>query len=336
MKQSTILIVDDNPQNLEVLLAYLQQTDYKVLAAESGSSALKQIVHIQPDIILLDVMMPEMDGFTVCRRLKTDPQTQDIPIIFTTVLGNTNNKVRGFEVGGVDYITKPINKVELLARLETHLALKQLRSTLQTQATQLEQDVQSRTAELQAEIAHREAQQRERNRLYELVKQQSKSLRAITQSFIDSQQQKQQDLASHLDQHVIQNLDILAANLSLIAQLTQDQPTPEAALAIIATHANSSLDLLNQLQSQAQSVANELAEKLTPPKNPLLLLSDREQEVLKLVIEGKTSFEIATLLSISHNTVRTYRSRMKQKLNISDTASLIKLALQHNISGEND
>lgn len=332
MNQPVVLIVDDNRHNLQVLLSCLQQANYKVLIAEDGRSALKRVVH-QPDIILLDVVMPEMDGFAVCRRLKSNAVTRDIPVIFTTAVDDIASKVRGFEVGGADYITKPINETELLARLETHLTLREMHAALQNQAKQLEQAVQSRTAELQAEIARRETEQQERTHLYNLVKQQSKNLHTITEAFVESQQQKQLDLADNLDQHVLHNLDMLVENLRLITQLTQAPSIPEAALAMIAVHADNSLELLTRIQSRVKSVASKLTEKSKPPAQslPLLLLSDREQEVLKLVIAGKTSYEIAAILSISHSTVRTYRSRMMQKLGISDIPSLIKLALQHNL-----
>ncbi|MCB0209901.1 MAG: hybrid sensor histidine kinase/response regulator [Anaerolineae bacterium] len=119
----TILIVDDNPTNLKVLFNYLKQTGFRTLIAKSGLAAIQQVERLPPDLILLDVMMPGIDGFETCRRLKGNALTKDIPIIFITALGDTANKVKGFEAGGVDYITKPFQQEEVLARINTHLTI---------------------------------------------------------------------------------------------------------------------------------------------------------------------------------------------------------------------
>ena len=105
--QGTILLVDDMPTNLDILVACLSEEGFDVSVAKDGESALEGIDHERPDIILLDVMMPGMDGFETCRRLKAKPETKDIPVIFMTSLSDTVDKVKGFEVGGVDYVVKP-------------------------------------------------------------------------------------------------------------------------------------------------------------------------------------------------------------------------------------
>ncbi len=122
----TILIVDDNSQNLQLLSEYLDNANYKVSIATNGKKAIAIAKALQPDLILLDVMMPGVDGFDVCRQLKNESTTQDIPVIFTTALTETQNKVKGLKLGAVDYITKPFEEEELLARINTHLALKHL------------------------------------------------------------------------------------------------------------------------------------------------------------------------------------------------------------------
>ena len=131
---STVLIVDDTPNNLQLLFQYLKNTGYRILSAYSGRTALETVKTIRPDLILLDVMMSEVDGFTTCRYLKNNAATKDIPIIFMTALTETVNKVRGFELGAVDYITKPIEKQELLARIRTHLSLQDLNRRLAKEA----------------------------------------------------------------------------------------------------------------------------------------------------------------------------------------------------------
>ncbi len=127
----TLLIVDDNPTNLGVLTDYLEEQGFEILSAEDGYMGLKIAQFAQPNMILLDVMMPGIDGFETCRRLKADDKTQNIPVIFMTALESTKDKVNGFKAGGVDYITKPVQQEEVLARISTHLRLQELTHQLQ-------------------------------------------------------------------------------------------------------------------------------------------------------------------------------------------------------------
>ena len=138
---ATILIVDDHPANLGVLSDALDQNGLEVWVAKSGKVALERVKYALPNLILLDVMMPEMDGFETCRRLKADPATKEIPVIFMTALSDTANKVAGFEVGAVDYITKPFQQEEVLSRIKLHLKLYYLSQKLDQKNTQLEQKV---------------------------------------------------------------------------------------------------------------------------------------------------------------------------------------------------
>ena len=138
-KSEVILIVDDTPDNLVVLFSYLEEKGFKVLLADDGESALQIAQSQVPDLILLDILMPELDGFETCRRLKTKVSTREIPVIFLTALCETVNKVKGFELGGVDYITKPIEQEEVLARIQTHLNLQRMRRTLAKQNQELQQ-----------------------------------------------------------------------------------------------------------------------------------------------------------------------------------------------------
>lgn len=137
----SLLIVDDNPTNLAVVVDYLEEYGFKVMVARNGHTALKRAKLAKPDLILLDVMMAGIDGFETCRRLKADPDTAEIPVIFMTALANTQDKVQGFQVGAVDYLTKPIQHEELLARVTTHLRIRDL-------TEHLEHLVSKRTAEL--------------------------------------------------------------------------------------------------------------------------------------------------------------------------------------------
>ncbi|WP_275100303.1 GGDEF domain-containing response regulator [Sedimenticola hydrogenitrophicus] len=133
MKSNTILLVDDNPANLKLLVDCLEGQNIKVAVAQDGQGALQRLgrAHLpKPDLILLDVMMPGIDGFETCRRIKAVPELSDIPVIFMSALTDTSDKVSGFSMGGVDYITKPIQIEEMLARVKTHLELAELRKSL--------------------------------------------------------------------------------------------------------------------------------------------------------------------------------------------------------------
>lgn len=125
-----ILIVDDTDDNIRVLGTILRKRNYLINVAQNGVQALKLVEKVKPDLILLDIMMPEMDGFDACEKLKESAQTKDIPIIFLSAKSEKDDVIKGFKLGAVDYITKPFNSTELLARVETHLELKFSRQTI--------------------------------------------------------------------------------------------------------------------------------------------------------------------------------------------------------------
>lgn len=135
----TILVVDDNPTNIQVLFDILTEIGYRVAIAKSGEAALQRLQSYHPDIILLDVMMPGIDGFETCRRLKADPATCDIPVIFMTALSDSIDKVKGLSLGAVDYITKPIQHEEALARIRVHLQLRETQKVLEQRSIELSQ-----------------------------------------------------------------------------------------------------------------------------------------------------------------------------------------------------
>lgn len=147
-EKGDILIVDDSPVNIQLLSSILKRHGYNVQSGNNGKEALKMIRDMPPDLILLDINMPDMDGYEVCQHLKDDAGTADIPIIFISALEEVSDKVRAFEVGGVDYIPKPFEFKEVIARVETHLALKWLQGQLRHANEVLEQRVSERTAEL--------------------------------------------------------------------------------------------------------------------------------------------------------------------------------------------
>lgn len=134
----TVLVVDDTPGNLRVLVDSLTARGLDVLVATDGRSAIERAVYGQPDLILLDVIMPGIDGFETCRKFKDTPETTAIPVIFMTALSDTSQKVKAFEVGAVDYVTKPFEEEELIARVDAHLTIRSLQADLERRNNQLE------------------------------------------------------------------------------------------------------------------------------------------------------------------------------------------------------
>ena len=145
-----VLVVDDNKQNLELLLAYLEEVDCQTTSAVDGAEAMEAVRDRQPDLILLDIMMPKMSGFEVCRRLKSDPATAEIPIIMVTALSELGDIERAIDSGTDDFLSKPINKWELLTRVKTMLKLKHLTDKLErtlAYLSEIESQTQAKTTQ---------------------------------------------------------------------------------------------------------------------------------------------------------------------------------------------
>ena len=130
--QISILVADDNPDNLKVLSGMLKELDFKIRIATNGEEALASLERKSADLVLLDIHMPKMDGYEACRRIKSDPSLKDIPVIFMSSLSEEFNKVKGFELGAVDYITKPLQMEETKARISVHMELYHKRKMLET------------------------------------------------------------------------------------------------------------------------------------------------------------------------------------------------------------
>ena len=195
-----ILIVDDMPVNLGVVVEFLQSYGFGIRIARSGENALRRAQYDPPDIILLDVLLPGIDGFETCRRLKGNEATEDIPVIFMTSLTGTEEKVKGFEVGAVDYVTKPLGQEEVLARVTTHLRLAGLTRKLRRQNKQL-----------------KIASQAERTRLFEAVAQQREQLRALASRLTEVQEAERKQLARELHDEMGQALTAISINLAAIS-----------------------------------------------------------------------------------------------------------------------
>ena len=173
LKDHNILIVDDNANNLAVIVDYLEESGLNILVSQDGNSSLKRAKYAKPSIILLDVLMPGIDGYETCRLLKQDPETKDIPVIFMTALSGTGDKIKGFEVGAVDYVTKPIQPEEVLARIKLHLGLRYMTRTLARQNNLLTVEIEQRKrVEKKLHTSNLELQQqiKERNKAQQDLK----------------------------------------------------------------------------------------------------------------------------------------------------------------------
>ncbi|WP_339135605.1 MAG: response regulator [Candidatus Electrothrix sp. GW3-4] len=184
--QGDILIVDDSPENLKLLAKILTANNFQVRGSNSGRYALKSIKKKLPDLILLDINMPEMNGYEVCRQLKNDPSTADIPVIFISGLKDNESKIKGFEAGGVDYVTKPFQAQEILARVRTHLSMSRMKH-------HLEEIVQERTAELQEVTEQIKAALKEKEVLLKEIHHRVKNNMAMMSSFLQLQIQQVTD-----------------------------------------------------------------------------------------------------------------------------------------------
>lgn len=170
-ENNLILIVDDTPTNLEVLSEALADAGFEISVATNGENALKQVEFDPPELILLDIMMPGIDGFETCRRLKANPLTEDIPIIFMTALSDAIDKVKGLSLGAVDYITKPFQQAEVLLRIQNHVKLRQLSLELEEQNINLKQEISARKlAEIELQNLTHELEQRVKKRTNDLSK----------------------------------------------------------------------------------------------------------------------------------------------------------------------
>ena len=142
----TVLIVDDTPANLGVIVESLEAHGFRVVVAQRGQEALQRAGYVKPDLILLDVMLPDLNGFEICRRLKAQSSTRDIPVIFMTSLVSVEDKVAGFAAGGVDYVTKPLQVEEVRSLVDTHLSLRTMQKELEKKNAQLAEQTAQLTA----------------------------------------------------------------------------------------------------------------------------------------------------------------------------------------------
>lgn len=314
-----------------------------MLVARSGANALLQVQRLKPDIILLDVRMPGMDGFETCEVLKANPELCEIPVIFLTALDDPLDKVRGFELGGVDYITKPINEVEVLARLRTHLTIRDLQNRLRVQLDFALSEVRERNTQLsrtnqeltrlnssyQAEMAQRQRHEQEKDRLFTIIAQQTEQWRSLSTLLIAEADTGRQGLGKELNKQASQNIGLVLHSLDVIAQRIDDSyQVPRDKLLSQLHHA---LKMLESTKSYLDK-ASQAADKPTASEEALSELAAREREVFLLLVDGKSITEIGRTLLLTEGSVRTYRNRIMKKLDICSLARLVKFAIKHGLT----
>lgn len=327
--KTTLLLVDDNPANLAFLFDHLDDAGYDVVVKDNGIDAVEAAAQSPPDLILLDVRMPGMDGYETCRALKANEQSADAPVIFLSAYDDADDRLKGFEAGGVDFISKPIDIFEVSARIDTHIALARTRRELRALNAQLEETVAARTAQLEAEIGRRRRSETEKEELVRIVREQNTQLFRFTEHLLQSRPDVRLELARIVNRQLRDNVTAIAADL----QLAGDSLGGAGALN------EEQFGRLRAAQLRTLRLADHLRNldymtTALPGATPATLdvLTSREQEVLGLLADGLNSTEIGNRLEISDVTVRTYRTSIMRKLDIQHLAGLVKFALRHNLT----
>jgi DNA-binding response OmpR family regulator len=288
-----VLVVDDSPETLGMLNASLNEANMTVLVALDGNQALSIAQSIKPDIILLDAIMPGPDGFEVCKMFKQDPDLKSIPIIFMTGLSDTENVLKGLEAGGVDYVTKPINTVELLARMTVHL--KNARHAINTQI-------------MLDDSGHFVFSVNSRGQLVWSTDQVNQLIEFDRHGEIWQQSEFEPNLKSWLKHKpgINETLSISTPTRNLRITLYRITNNEEYLLRVLDT------DTANEITT--------LREKLK--------LTNRESEVLLWISKAKTNPEIAQILGASPRTINKHSENLYKKLNVENRTAAASIALQ--------
>lgn len=237
-----ILIVDDTPANVELLTEMLADAGYETRSAADGQSALRCVQTKRPVLILLDVRMPEMDGFEVCRRLKENGRTHEIPIIFLSALAHTADKLKGFALGAVDYITKPFNKKEVLARVRVHLTLYAAQEHLALQIHQL----QLTEEQLARDVAEHKA-------IQEKLESAMKRMQKLNLRITAGQEQERSKIAYELHEQLGQEIVSLKMQLDLL----KEHGSGKEAQARLAAAQGIAKGMLERIRSMSRNLRPE-------------------------------------------------------------------------------
>lgn len=282
-----ILIADDTPANIKILTGTLRE-NYRIGFATNGEKAIAFARENKPDLILLDIMMPDMDGYEVCSCLKADEKTNDIPVIFITVLSDVEDKTRGFKAGAVDYITKPFDEAEVRARVRIHLELKQYRD-------HLEEVVGARTLEL--------------------VKAKTKLEEKTV--FLEEANTALKVLLRNRDNHRVELEENILQNVGKLV-------IPWLEKARNTVSAKDKKKYLNILETNLNDIISPFAEKLS---HRFLNFTPSEIQVANLIKQDKSTKEIAELLNLSTHTIDSHRKHIREKMGISNQRANLKTHL---------
>jgi len=300
-----ILVIDDSPENLKVLVTILAERGYQVRPALSGEIALKAVQEEIPDLVLLDIMMPVMDGLEVCRLLKSDAGTRDIPILFISALSDAEDKIKAFRAGGVDYISKPFHAEEVLARVQTHLALRNMNVQLLREIEvrkSTQEALQEAHDELEQRVAERTAQlDRETARLAEA----NIALKILLEKREEDKRELEETVLSNIDKLVLPYLDKLK-------KVCTDEPQ-KTFLGLIQGN-------LEEVTSSFSQVHNTYLANLTPA----------QIQIADLIKRGHTTKEIASLLNLSPATVACHRQEIRKRLSLQNRKINLHSALALN------
>ncbi len=308
--KNTILIVDDNPTNLGVIFNVLDEAGLEVLVAQDGESALQKIEYITPDLILLDIMMPGIDGFETCLRLKSNPLTSEIPIIFMTALGNIEQKVKGLSLGAVDYITKPFQKEEVLARIKVHLDLRNLAKDLARKNHLLQEKIEEKTT-LEKTLQH--LNQDLENRVEERTSELKQALQTLQQAQLKLIQSEKMSTLGQLVAGVAHEMNNPVG--FILGNLNQAQ-----------TYLQDLLEILHLYQQQFPSPGTAIATRTEE-----LDLDYLRQDFPQLLSSMKVGVERLRDMSVSLRTFSRTESNSKEDANLHDGIDSALLILQHRL-----
>lgn len=292
-EKDLVLIVDDSSDTLSILNEALEQEGMETLVALEGNQALSIARKMIPDIILLDAIMPSMDGFEVCRQLKLDPELRSIPVIFMTGLSDTDNVVKGFNAGGIDYITKPIINSELIARMRVHLANSRIALSAQSALDLAGQYIFAVNAEGKISWATPQVNQ-----------------------LLETANAGEAWLSDHLPQEI---KSWFSHNPAM--GMTHNLKAPSQALKAFFLGKSNNDEYLLRIVNQSAENESELLQKHWP-------LTNREAEVLFWIAKGKTNREIGQILGTSPRTINKHSEKVYKKLDVENRTAAAAKALE--------